>query len=315
MNSATFSGPEFWIWLAVSSAIATASLYYGFRWLHRARVIEDTPTARIRSAQQGYVELNGQAWMMPGTPVTAPLTGTPCCWYRYRIEKKGNKNWRTLESDTSDELFLLRDETGECLIDPEGAEVTPGSRSVWYGGSRYPQQRQPASQPIGKTPLWRLGNILNQDIGFGGRYRYTEERIHDAMPLYALGLFKSQDELDRQQDQRDLTRGLLQAWKRDRNSLLEKFDLNRDGQIDSQEWEVVRKAAITQARLEVTQQTSADLNRLGAPDAGQQPFLISTLPQFDLVRRYRFKSAGGIALFFLSGAAAVWILNSQGSAV
>ncbi|WP_428634057.1 GIDE domain-containing protein [Sedimenticola sp.] len=300
---------EFWAMLLFCGVAALAGFYFAFRWLGRARLIEDAPTAKIRSAHQGYVELVGNARLMDGEAIFAPLTGIDCCWYRYKIDKRGDKNWRTLESDTSDALFLLEDETGHCLVDPEGAEVTPSDRSVWYGSERYPLNRTPVRHRLQRTPLLKLLGVLNREIGYG-RYRYTEERIYPGDRLYAIGLFKSLDELDHRQSQTELIRGLLQDWKRDRAQLLARFDLNRDGEIDAREWETARKAAQTQARMAQKEQQRHSLqHRLSAPDSRHQPFLLSTLAEFDLVRRYRLKAFVAIALFFITGSAAVWMLG------
>jgi hypothetical protein len=300
---------EFWALLLACAGAALAGLFFAFRWLGRARLIEDAPTARIRSAHQGYVELTGDALLMDGEPILAPLTGIDCCWYRYRIEKRGDKHWRTLESDTSDHLFLLDDGTGHCLIDPEGAEVTPSDRSVWYGAERYPLDHSPLRQRVQRTPLLQLARFLNQPLG-QGRYRYTEERIYPGDRLYAIGLFKSLDDLDHRQTRAELRRGLLGEWKRDRALLLARFDLNRDGTIDHREWEMARRAAETQARLaHAEQQRHLVPHTLSAPASSRHPFLLSTLADFELVRRYRLKASAAIALFFLGGSAAVWLLG------
>lgn len=300
---------EFWALLLFCTVAALGGLYYAFRWLGRARLIEDAPTAKIRSAHQGYVELLGNARLMAGEPVFAPLTGIDCCWYRYKIEKSGDKNWRTVESDTSDTLFLLEDETGHCLIDPEGAEVTPSDRSVWYGGERYPVNRSPGRQRVKQTPLLKLARFLNREISTG-RYRYTEERIYPGDPLYAIGQFKSLDDLDHRQSQSEWMRGLLREWKQDRTQLLARFDLNRDGEIDTREWDMVRHTAETQARLAHTEQQRQMIQHtLSSPNSSRHPFLLSTLADFELVRRYRLKAFGAITLFFIAGAAAVWLLG------
>lgn len=300
---------EFWALALFCTGATLVSFYFAFRWLNRARLIENAPTAKIRSAQQGYVELVGNARLMAGEPINAPLTGTDCCWYRYKIEKRGDKNWRTVESDTSDETFLLEDETDHCLLDPEGAEVTPSDRSVWYGNERYPMNRQPDKQRVARTPLLKLIGLLNTDIS-GGRYRYTEEHIYAGDRLYAIGLFKSLDELDHRQHKAELMRELLRAWKQDRTTLLSRFDLNGDGQIDTREWALARKAAETQARMTHTEQQSNQIHhRLGSPETIRYPFLLSTLPEFELVRRYRLKAAGAITLFFAAGITAAWLLN------
>lgn len=300
---------EFWALQLFCSVAALASFYFAFRWLTRARLIEDAPTAKIRSAQQGYVELVGNARLMGGKPVSAPLTGTPCCWYRYKIEKRGDKNWRNVESDTSDDSFLLEDETDHCLLDPEGAEVTPSDRSIWYGNTRYPTDRTPNKRRIARTPLFELIGLLNTELG-GGRYRYTEERIYPGDRLYAIGLFKSLDELDHQQHKAELTRDLLRQWKQDRSALLARFDLNGDGAIDSREWTLARKAAETQARMEQAEQKSQLIHhRLGSPESSRHPFLLSTLPEFELARRYRLRAIGAIILFLITGVAAIWLFS------
>ena len=302
------SEAEYWGLLLFAAGLALAGFYYAFRCFARARLIENAPTARVRSAHQGYVELVGEVLSLPGEPVLAPLTGIPCCWYRYKIEKQGDKHWRSVEGDTSDALFLLRDETGDCLLDPEGAEVTASDRTVWYGHSRYPHARPDPGKQRPQTTLRRVADLLNRDLG-GGRYRYTEERIYAGDRLYALGLFKSEDDLDQRQQQEEWVRGLLRAWKQDRAGLLARFDLNRDGEIDQREWEMVRRAAQRQAEVAQKEQNVPSLHRLGATDSSSHPFLISTLPEFDLVRRYRWRAIGAISLFFLSGAGASWLLG------
>ena len=174
----------FWFFLALIAAAALAGFYFAFRFLRRLRIIQDTPTSKIRSAAQGYLELEGRGELMVGEPIIAPLTGQTCTWYRYKVEKrevrysngKRRETWKTLDSATSDNLFLLVDDTGQCIVDPEGAEVTPSARDVWYGNSR-----QPTRGPVrGGTRLLATGD-----------YRYTDERMLPADVLYALGLFKT----------------------------------------------------------------------------------------------------------------------------
>ena len=92
---------EFWLFFLLASAAALSAFYFAFRYITLARLIEDTPTARIDFAQQGYVELSGTTMALNGNPIFAPLSGTACCWFHYKIEKKGNKNWRVV--DTTDE--------------------------------------------------------------------------------------------------------------------------------------------------------------------------------------------------------------------
>ncbi len=301
---------EFWGLTLLSAASAISGFYLAFRYLRRARTIEDTPTAKVRSAHQGYVELAGQAISMEGEPILAPLTGKKCCWFSYKIERRGDKHWLTVEKGTSDSLFLLRDETGDCIIDPEGADVTPGHKDVWHGNSRTATTTTGNSSQDVSSLLLKLGASVNSGINVGGRYRFTESRIHSQDQLYAIGMFKTLDEVDHIQHRSEITRDLLRSWKQDMPSLLVEFDRNRDGRIDSTEWENVRQKAENQAHVE--QQELLDgsiLNTLSETKSSSHPFLLSTLPEFDLVRRYRLFVMLATLAFFSGGALAVWLFT------
>lgn len=274
-------GDEF-VWACVATlAVALVGLFYGFQQLRRARLILDTPTSRIASAAQGFVELEGEGDWLPGPEIRCPLTGTRCVWWEYRVEQRtrdsrNRSHWKTLVHAVSDDLFLMRDASGECIVDPHGAKVRPGLRRRWQGLGR-----RPAQVPE-KTP-W---------ISFGA-YRYTESLLRIGDPLYALGHFRTQHGqaiVDEQSDLRDL----LAEWKRDQGELLRRFDTNQDGQIDLEEWESVRRAALEEVRRrQVEDAVQPDLNVLSRPTDGR-PYLLSAQPQSTLIRRKRWHSAVGI---------------------
>ena len=86
-------------WLCVLALIGGISLLFaGVANFRRSRAVADTPTSRVASAPQGYVELCGRRGCIPGTSVIAPLTAPPCVWYRYRIEEKSGKNWSAVRA-------------------------------------------------------------------------------------------------------------------------------------------------------------------------------------------------------------------------
>ncbi len=301
---------EFWAIALFALAAAIGGFYFAFRFLRRARIIEDTPTAIIQSAPQGYVELTGIAVEMEGEPILAPLTKQPCCWYSYKVERRGDKGWITVDSGSSEHLFLLRDNTGDCIIDPEGADVTSDQKEVWYGDGRIATTHDGARLSLDWKLLQRADEFLNKANAIGSRHRYTETRIHAGEQLYAIGRFKTLDEMDHIQQRSEITRELLREWKRDEASLLFEFDHNRNGQIDSQEWEQARHKAEAQARTEQERLIAGSvLNTLSATGSGSHPFLLSTLPQFSLVRRYRRNAFLATITFFGGGALAVWMLT------
>jgi len=310
---------EFWIWTSVATVFAIASGYFSFASLRRARLIEDTPTSKIRSAAQGFVELDGIARTLPEKTVNAYLTGRECCWYRYEIEKKSDKNWRTIEKGSSEDPLLLEDETGKCIILPKGAEVTATERSVWYGSERFPEDRHPASERI--TLSTGLFNF-RVDSGFQrhssgklfsfSHYRYTEERIYSGDPLYALGDFRSLDDKDHHRAKREITAELMKFWKNDQKTLLKRFDADGDGNIDAQEWDTARQAAAgiaAQKHAKMLEQSA--LHILSRPTVKGMPFLLSTIGEFSLARRYRNWSRVLIVIFLASSTAAVYLTGSH----
>jgi hypothetical protein len=285
---------NFWLFLLIASGASLAAFVYAFVFFHRARIIEDTPTSRIRSAAQGYVELAGQGGLMDGTPIVSPLTATQCTWYRYKVEKMGDKHSRIIDSGVSDGLFLLLGETGRCVVDPEGAVVTCRSKQVWYESS-YPSRR--------KTQ--RSNSLLGR---LGGRYRYTEERMHPGESLYAIGMFMSVGGGAESFNTDAEVRDLLKEWKKDNKGLLQRFDANGDGEIDVHEWEAVRKAAYQQVRKEQSRRSvEPPTHVMTKPKHGKRPFLLSVFPQRELVKRYKLKAVASLAGFLLLGSVAVWM--------
>lgn len=292
---------------ALMALSSIAALVMMAIYLRKARLIEDTPSSRIRSAPQGYVELSGFAHANGNNNgqsesagnkadlLMAPLTKIPCVWYRYRIERyeRGDKNsrWRTIESGASEQWFVLDDDSGRCHVDPRGAEVTPTTRQRWQGESRQPVAtgRNPA------TPSFSIFGIepfsLSLDLWSWGaqEYRYTEWRIHAGEWLYALGQFETVHAPTGEERTQTQMKNLLNQWKQNRDELLARFDRNGDGEIDLQEWELARREAERVARAEiVSAPASAPVSVLTRPPSRQQPYLIATTDPEQLARRYRW---------------------------
>ncbi len=302
--------------LFVVTILALASLLAGFSGLRRTRHIEDVPTARVRSAHQGYVELIGTAHTMGGEPIIAPLSNTSCCWYRFRVERRSGKDWRTVRSGSSDGIFMLSDGTGNCVIDPEGAEVTTRHTRTWSDtgsglGSHAIHVRLPSlgktadrAVAVGSTILERLGSKV-------GEYRYSEAVILDGDPLYAIGHFHTLRPGDHGVTLRELTAAVLREWKQQQETLRERFDSNRDGKIDVAEWERARTAARHEAlRLRGENLKREHTHTLSKPSDGRY-FLLSNLEEFGLLRRYRWRMRLGFAAFLVLGAAVSLMLSTR----
>jgi hypothetical protein len=292
---------DFGFWLLTLGFAIFAGAAAALRSFRRARLLEDTPTSRIRSAAQGYVEIGGNARLLPGTQNIAPLTQRPCVWWRYRVSKrtergsgKGRRSqWQTVASGTSTVPFVIDDGTGECIVQPDGAEVIPTETTSWYGDTPWP------SGPAG-TPVRLFADSRD--------YRYTEDRVYEHELVHALGDFRSTAS-SAEPDHNDAIAARLAEWKQDQPALLRRFDLDGDGRIDMKEWEAARAAA-RQLVLEASARREPVANHhvLRRPEGGRL-FLVSALPHADLVRRYQRQALLAFVGFVAAVLALGWLLQ------
>lgn len=298
------------------AVMAVVAVFTGFSGLRRTRHIEDVPTARVRSAPQGYVELIGTAHALGGDPIVAPLSQTPCCWYRFRVERRSGNEWRSVDSGVSDGIFLLRDDTGDCVIDPEGAEVTSRHQQHWSGdgsgwGGHAVHVRLPSLGKVGDLVVG-VGGRLIEGLGSGvGDYRYSEAVILDGDPLYAIGQFHTENAGSHGSSLDELAGMILRDWKRSPDTLRERFDRDRDGRIDGEEWEHARAVARREAEREQGRQVSnAQVHMLRRPLDGRY-FLLSNLEEFGLLRRYRWRMRLGFAASAVLAGVFVLMLSTR----
>jgi E3 Ubiquitin ligase len=310
--------PREWLLVLGLAAALVYSFWYACKSWAKNRAIVDTPTSRIRSAAQGYVELSGRGMLPADAHNRGPLTGLPCAWWRYKIEDRGNRggprissswrwgdpfssfwSWSSVDGGTSTEPFLLDDGTGRCLVDPRGAEVFPGVTTVWYGPTEWPEERIPGG---GGALGWLLDHIPT------GRYRYTEDRLQIGDHVCALGAFRSEGGVSVDDPDAAVT-DLLHRWKQDQAALLKRFDADHDGVLSAAEWEQARAAA----RQEIMRGRAADtrtpsLNVLAEPMDGRC-FLLAASEGGSLAKRFRQRALVGIGGFVASAAALTWTLT------
>jgi len=265
-------------WPYALLAISAVSFFAWVANYRRYRQVHDLPTSKVASAAQGYVELVGRAQPLPGEPVLSRLSRVPCCWYSFQVEERDSDNkWRTVDRGSSVEQFLLVDETGQCVISPDGAEVLSGEHASWQDGDR----------------------------------KYNEDLVLPASALYAIGEFSTATAAPvTARDERSDVGALLAEWKADRRTLQQRFDLNRDGSIDVKEWELARLQALREVHKRNSEMASRSVegaNLLRKPQDGRLFLLANELPG-RLGARYRFWSWVHLAIFFGGGTAGLLML-------
>lgn len=281
--------------LAICAVISLVSAVSSISRLKTARVIEDTPTSKIRSAHQGYVELVGFAKAGPEQLLLSGLSQTPCLWYRYNIERYEssgkNSSWRTIESKTSEQPFTLNDGSGDCYVMPKRAEVSTIRKRNWKGNSRHPN---------------KTGGINL----FGQRYRYTEEILCADDLLYVIGLFETRHPPSPTAIRDAEMAKILNEWKQDYDKLTERFDRNGDGEIDLQEWELVRTEALRKAeRQQRATGPVSPVHTISYSPNRRQPYIIASSEPESLSRRYRWQALALLLVSVISASILIWMLR------
>jgi hypothetical protein len=307
------SGIALLVWNGILAIVAIAGGVGAYVCQRRVRAMAATRTSRIGNARGGYVEFEGHSKDTSESGIKGPLTGTPCVWYEYEITKQvgghrrdSHSRWVTVDRGRSEDLFVLRDATGECLVDPDGAKVitAPADTDRWIGRSDWPT-RGPAKRGSrgGLFPGQGFSTFsFGQGMWFSTRknFRYAERRIPPDAPLYALGHLDQCGAGAGSAGESVAER--LRAWKRDHAGLLRRFDADGDGQIDANEWDAARREATAQVAQERAQTSGAqDIAVLGAPRDRSQPFLISAIPQRALIARYRLYTGIGLIAAVAAG--------------
>jgi len=280
--------------LALAALLAAGTVYAVYRLfisLRRDRFAADTPIARIRSAAQGYVHLEGEAGPPPEGPIAAPLSGLPCVWWDYKIERyqraANNRNeWRVVDRATSVAPFSLRDRDGECLVGPVGADVTPTSHESWYGDAP-----RPACLPGVEGRAWSPDR----------EYRYTERLICPGAHLTVLGELRSRSMVE--SIEREVGKVVV-GWKQDQRTLLARFDSNHDGRVDGEEWEAARAAARQQVEGSLASKDQR-VSVVGQTTHGE-PFLIAPLDSKHLVSREKHRAALALAASLVLALLTAW---------
>lgn len=179
--------------IGVIILVGVMAFMAGRQRLAIAREMADTPTATIRGAAQGRVELKGT--LTNEKPIKAPISEEPCAFWHLTLEtlerhggpRRGGTYWRKIATAASHEDFVvLEDRTGRCHIAIPEMEL-----KVKQTG-----QMEGTATELGalRRQFTRLDD--GQQIRPGAQLRVVEQRIDVGEPIYVIGRFETLSSLE-----------------------------------------------------------------------------------------------------------------------
>jgi hypothetical protein len=176
--------------------ISLACLFWWRSVVLFKRTVEDVPTSKVKGVFFGLNEVKGS--VKSDAPLQTYLTEKPSVWYEWSIsehwkkteryrDKDGNRKtrtksgWRKVDSGGNFQSFFLKDDTGELLIEPEGAKVDAPSNMSFSCSPTDPFYYE-------KGPDRAIANSTH-------RRRFSERSLTPNDELYILGPAKLRQEV------------------------------------------------------------------------------------------------------------------------
>jgi ribosomal protein L37AE/L43A len=243
-------------------------------WLsafQRKRAFEDVPTSTVAAAAQGYIELRGTAEAAPGHSLRGRLTGAPCIWCQFVMKERNNEGeYVETEAGSLGVPFLLRDKTGECLVDAGQAEVVCNRCQQWKEDGRTCEE-------------WSI-------------------RVGD--PIYVVGFF-STGNADAVGHLNMKVAYQLASEQRNPAAFAARYDTDHDGKVDAREVAVARVAKRREEEQRLAHQ--GGVHTVG-PSPDGRPFLVVSAGQERVSTHYALLAAVHLGVFFISLGALAFLL-------
>jgi len=273
--------PRLWqVIIGIAVSAGGAGLFcYSLLLLYYKRMVENTPTSKIRSHSMGMTELTGRARPYYDLRTSHTLTRCiffECRYYRYQRTDNGHQ-WRLTRTVSSGKLpFYIEDDTGRVLVNPKGA---------YYSLTR-------ARQTIRGRFIPTLAIKLDDP-----NTRVIEDLIAIGAKVYVLGSAHLQRH---GQTHRERLMDKLRSVKQDASKMA-RYDQNGDGHIDAEEWDAARADIEHNVYAESLTSGSGDYETvvIEKPKFGVLPFIVADSEK-GLLRKFAIRSW----LFFASGALA-----------
>lgn len=175
-------------------------LWRSLRAVRMRRLVDDTPTSKVKGVFIGLVEVNGVVEVE--APLLSHLAEVECVHYRWSVQEKWERivtrtsndsqgrthttstvesGWTTVEAGQANCPFILKDDSGSILIHPEGAELHETSVLSEECDSTAPLFFE-------KGPSALVANSK-------GIRRFEEHAILVGQPVYVLGRARERDDV------------------------------------------------------------------------------------------------------------------------
>ncbi|MDD2890894.1 MAG: GIDE domain-containing protein [bacterium] len=197
---------------------------YGFSLFNRKRLIQNIPTSKIKSLAMGLVEIQGRCFPVTDKPLIAPYSQKECVFYYFKVQEytRGSNNhssWQTISEGSSGMPFYVDDDSGRVLVDPTKAEIKLEPRYI-------------SSTPDGKQNI--LLPLSSESM------KYIESFIIPGESAFVLGTAKELKNCSENYTQKVAQQ--VTDWYYNPEKQKE-FDINRDGDIDKQEYILMKEKA------------------------------------------------------------------------
>ncbi len=202
------------------------------------RFITDTPRSKIASAAQGFVELQGKCEFHGNREIQGFMSGPPCVWHRYFIFRPRPI---PLQVGASELSFVIRDDSGICVIDPKNATVISSDQRIWTSHGTF----------------------------------YSSKYIRHGANMYVIGEMRADGCSVSSYNENADVGNLLRQWKKDKPWLLEEFDVDQNGELDAAEWESAVRRAKKISRDIFTQKAVDRVENVVRRPRNGMPMLIS----------------------------------------
>ncbi len=179
------SGSDIFILSIMGFFFGLYSFLMGFSYLKQKRLIENTPTSKIRSLAMGLVEVYGEVLSKENNVLKSPFSQKDCIYCKYTVEeyRRSGKHsqWVDIKNGETMVPFSLKDDTGMVLVEPKGAKI------------EIPMDFE-FNSSWGKDPPDSIKKFLSSNgmsfegfLGANKTMRYREYIIEPQNKLYVMG--------------------------------------------------------------------------------------------------------------------------------